>query len=71
MVSPAMLMWSILFGSIGIGYLIYGRKQRHVPAFVTGLLLIIFPYFISNVMLLVLLGALLVALPYIASKINL
>ncbi|HED17723.1 MAG TPA: hypothetical protein ENI64_13035 [Gammaproteobacteria bacterium] len=70
MVSSAMLMWSILFGSIGIAYLVYGRKQRHVLALVTGLLLIVFPYFISNVMLLVSLGVLLVALPYIISKLN-
>jgi len=70
MPDPGMLMWSILFGSIGIAYLVYGRKQRHVLALVTGLLLIVFPYFISNVMLLVALGALFVALPYIVSKLN-
>jgi len=71
MASPAMLMWSILFGSIGIGYLVYGRKQRHVLALVTGLLLMVFPYFVSSVTLLVLLGALLVVLPYVVKKLNL
>lgn len=71
MISPAMLMWGILFGSIGIGYLIYGKKQRHALAFVTGFLLIIFPYFVSSAMLMVVLGTLLVALPYLATKLNL
>ena len=71
MVSPAMLMWAILFGSIGFGYLVYGRQQRHAVAFVTGCLLIIMPYLVSSTMLIVVLGMLLMALPYIVNKLNL
>jgi len=54
----------LLFGSIGLGFFIYGRKQRAVVPLVCGLALMLFPYFVSNAMLLVGIGALLIALPY-------
>ena len=34
------LLWGLLFGSIGLGYAIYGRKQQHLVAFLCGLGLI-------------------------------
>jgi hypothetical protein len=54
----------LLFGSIGLGYFIYGKKQRAVVPLVCGLALMLFPYFVSNIMLLVGIGALLAAIPY-------
>ncbi len=54
----------MLFGSIGLGFFIYGKKQRAVVPFVCGIVLILFPYFVSNVILLVGIGVLLVAIPY-------
>jgi hypothetical protein len=54
----------VLFGSIGLGYFIYGKKQRAVVPLVCGLVLMLFPYFISNVVLLVVIGAVLTAIPY-------
>jgi len=71
MVSSAMLLWSVLFGSIGIGYLVYGRKQKHIPAFVSGILLLMLPYFVASTMPIVVIGILLMALPYLAGKVNL
>jgi hypothetical protein len=58
------LLWGLLFGSIGLGYFIYGKKQRAVVPLVCGLGLMIFPYFVPNTMLLVGVGALLIAIPY-------
>ena len=58
------LLWGLLFGSIGLGYFIYGKKQRAVAPLVCGLGLMIFPYFVPNTMLLVGVGALLIAVPY-------
>jgi hypothetical protein len=54
----------LLFGSIGLGFLIYGKKQRAVVPLVCGLALMLFPYFVSNVIVLVGMGVLLIALPY-------
>jgi len=58
------LLWGLLFGSIGVGFLIYGRKQRAVVPLICGLGLVIFPYFVSNTILLVAIGAVLIAIPY-------
>jgi hypothetical protein len=58
------LLWGLLFGSIGLGFLIYGRKQRAVVPLVCGLALMIFPYFVSNSILLVAIGVVLIAIPY-------
>jgi hypothetical protein len=60
----AVLLWGLLFGSIGLGFFIYGRKQRAVVPLICGLALMVFPYFVSNKMLLVGMGAVLIAIPY-------
>jgi hypothetical protein len=60
----ASLLWGLLFGSIGLGFLIYGRKQRAVVPLVSGLALMVFPYFVSNIFLLVTIGIVLIAIPY-------
>ena len=58
------LLWGLLFGSIGFGFLLYGRKQRAVVPLLCGLALMVFPYFVSNNILLVVIGAALMAIPY-------
>ena len=42
------LMLSILFGSIGAGYFIYGKKQQQFVPLLTGLALCVYPYFLSS-----------------------
>jgi hypothetical protein len=58
------LLWGLLFGSIGLGFFLYGRKQRAVVPLVCGLALMIFPYFVANAILLVVIGVALMAVPY-------
>lgn len=60
----AQLLWGVIFGSIGFGFLIYGKKQKAAIPLATGVALCVFPYFISNVYLMVIVGMALVALPY-------
>jgi hypothetical protein len=62
--TTASLLWGLLFGSIGIGFSIYGKKQRKVVPFICGLTLMVFPYFVANTILLVVVGIVLTALPY-------
>ncbi len=62
--SSSILLWGLLFSSIGIAFFIYGRKQRAVVPLIAGIALIIYPYFMSNVMLLVAIGIALSAIPY-------
>jgi hypothetical protein len=58
------LLWGVLFGSIGLGFFVYGRRQKVVVPLVCGVALMIFPYFVSNSLLLVTLGVVLIAIPY-------
>ena len=62
--STSSLLWGVLFGSIGLGFVMYGRKQRAVVPLLCGLALMAFPYFVSNTMLLVVIGVALMAIPY-------
>lgn len=47
-----------------MGYFVYGKKQRRGAALLSGFALIVIPYVVSNVFLLVLIGIVLMALPY-------
>ncbi len=64
MLNQASLWWGILFGSIGLGFLLYGKRQRMIVPTACGIALMVFPYFVSSTWLFVLVGMLLVALPY-------
>lgn len=64
--SVATLVWGMLFGAIGVGYFIYGKRQSALVPLVCGLLLMVFPYFFSSAWSLVLVGAVLMAIPYFA-----
>jgi hypothetical protein len=57
-------MWGMLFGAIGFGFFLYGRKQKSVVPLITGIALSVVPYFIANVYVLVIVGVILVAIPY-------
>jgi hypothetical protein len=63
-VSAVSLLCGLLFGSIGLGFFIYGKRQKVLVPLVCGLVLMIFPYFISNTIVLVAIGVALVAVPY-------
>ena len=62
--NTAQLLWGLLFSSVGIGFFIYGRKQRQVVPLICGLCLMIFPYFVTSTLGLVATGAVLMAAPY-------
>ena len=64
MSGTAALIWGMIFGSIGFGYFIYGKKQRAIVPLAVGIVLCVAPYFIANVYVLVGVGAVLVAIPY-------
>lgn len=59
-----MMVWSVLFTAIGSGYFIYGKKQKAIVPFCIGLALFVFPYFLSSVFMLLVVGCILVAIPY-------
>jgi len=58
------LLWGLLFSSIGFGFFLYGRKQRAAVPLVCGLAMMIYPYFIPNLIALIAIGIALAAIPY-------
>ncbi|AEB59584.1 Uncharacterised protein [Ectopseudomonas mendocina] len=60
----AALLWGLLFGSIGLGFVIYGRRQSKPVPFLCGLGLMGFPYLIDGTLWLVLIGLTLIAIAY-------
>ena len=62
--NEAWLIWGLLFGAIGLGFFVYGKNQKAVVPFLCGLTLMVFPYFVSNTILLVVVGGVLMAIPY-------
>jgi hypothetical protein len=62
--NTALLFWGLLFGSVGMGFFMYGRKQHATLPLVCGIALMVMPYAIANTWLLVAAGIALMAIPY-------
>lgn len=60
-----LLLWGFLFGTLGLSFFVYGKKQKTIVPFVCGLLLMVFPYFVTNTILLVTMGGVLVVIPFV------
>ncbi len=58
------LLWGVVFGSIGFGFFVYGKKQHAVVPLVCGVGLMTMPYVVSNLILLVAIGVALIVVPY-------
>lgn len=60
----SVLFAGLIFGSIGTGYFIYGKKQQSWVTLVCGIILCVIPYFIANTYLLIVAGIVLAVLPF-------
>ena len=58
------LFLGVIFSSIGLGYFLYGKKQKMTVPFAAGLALMIFPYLIESSIFLSMIGIALSMLPY-------
>lgn len=67
---PWSLFLSLFIGSVGFGFFIYGRKQQRIPQLVAGILLMGYPYFVSNLWLMAGIAVLIVALVAVAVRIG-
>lgn len=64
----ASLLWGVLFGAIGTGYIIYGRRQRAPVPLLCGLGLVAFTWFVTSAWAIVLVGAALMAAPFAINR---
>ncbi len=62
--SEASIVWSVLFGAIGVGYFIYGRRQKRLVPFISGIALMVAPYLIDGPGAMVAVCVAFMALPY-------
>jgi len=53
-----------MFGSVGFGFFLYGKKQAMIVPLVCSLALMVYPYFMPDAIALVLIGLVLVAIQY-------
>jgi hypothetical protein len=59
--SSSSLFASLIWGSIGLGFAIYGKKQRAMAPLLGGILLMALSYFIGSALVMSLVGGALVA----------
>jgi VIT1/CCC1 family predicted Fe2+/Mn2+ transporter len=57
------LIAGLIFGSIGMGYCIYGKKQHHLVVFWAGVILMVLPYVVEDNRLLIVISLLAMASP--------
>lgn len=62
------LLASLLVSSIGFVLLSYGKKMSRPPQMLTGLVLLVYPYFITNAWLMLAIGVALCGLLWLAVK---
>ena len=64
MADTSLLLRGLLFSSIGLGFFFFGWFLCAIVTLLSGLALMVFPYFVSNVFVLLVTGAVLIAVPY-------
>ena len=64
----AALLWGALFSSIGLGYFMYGKSQTRLVLLISGVLLMVYPYFVSGAWGTFFVGVILTLIPWIAQR---
>tara|TARA_R110001583_G_scaffold83178_1_gene219926 strand:- start:13065 stop:13268 length:204 start_codon:yes stop_codon:yes gene_type:complete len=58
-----LILLGLVFSSIGFGYFIYGKQQSNPVARYTGVVLMVYPYFVPDAVVLILVGIVLLFIP--------
>lgn len=68
--SASALLVNLMVSVLGFGIFLYGKKQRRTPQLVTGLLLMIYPYFVEGAGTMLAIGAALVVALWVAVRLG-
>jgi hypothetical protein len=68
---PNALLVSLLFSSVGFVLFAYGKKQSRVPHMLTGVVLMVYPYFVSNLIAMSAVGVAIIALLWLGVRLGL
>jgi hypothetical protein len=63
-IGATLFAW-ILLGSIGAAHFVYGKRQQQIVPMLAGVALCVYPYFVSHPVVMIVIGAVLVAVPWI------
>jgi hypothetical protein len=63
--SPSQLFIGLVAGAIGVGYFVYGKKEGRFAAMLSGIALCVYPYLVAGTLWLCLIGAALLAAPFL------
>ena len=62
------LLASLVWGSVGVGYFVYGKKQRELTPALGGVAMIAASYFVSSALLMSLISIALMVAVYLLTK---
>lgn len=62
------LIWGSVIGTLGFALFIYGKKRADIPSLVLGVVLMVYPYFVSSLAWNIAAGVVLVA-AYVVIKV--
>jgi hypothetical protein len=65
------LLLSLLFSSVGFVLFVYGKKQSRIPHMTGGVLLMVYPYFVSNLIAMAAVGVAILGLVWLAVRLGL
>ena len=65
MPSASTLFVGVLSGAVGLSYFIYGKKQERIAFLAAGVGLCVYPYLVSGLVLQILIGLGLAAVPFL------
>jgi hypothetical protein len=68
MLSGSYLFASLLWGSIGLGYFIYGKKQQSFSAMTGGILMMALAYFIGSALAMSVVSLIIIASVFVLVK---
>jgi hypothetical protein len=63
--TATILLLGVLFGSLGLGYWIYGKREQKAMPLLAGVALMVFPYFLSQAWEIIVIGLVLAAIPFL------
>lgn len=59
-----LIVW-LITGAVGVVYFIYGKRQARLALMIAGGALCIYPYFFNNIIVSIIIGVVLVAVPFV------
>ncbi len=68
LINPEILFWGLIFSSLGLGYFIYGKRQQDKVVRYSGLALMFYPYVVTKLMPLIVVGVLLALAPKLIGR---